>query len=614
MEDFTKEPRLVVLSSGPSVASDRALAKFAGFLGVTAQLTPVHVELAEPPPEVVAMPPTERCLALSLATLRILKSQAWFSDLLHQAKAVLVYGFGVTGAECNELKGLTRGALASVVAVEAKKVVYHIHADGNHKAFPISGMSYTVESPAVPPAVFSGSAADGVDTLISVNDQPCFVSMPNDQGRLFVLSCPTLVDIDVPLAPNCLPRPWYAELLGLSIFLRSVFGRWCWTAPVRAATIVIDDPYLRKRYGFLQYEALADELRQTGCCLTVGFIPYNYWRSDRRITNMLRGQRDQFSIAVHGCDHTSGEFASLDEIWLNQKARWALERMDIHAKLTQMPYDDIMVFPQGRFSTKAIRALKECRYLAAVNTTLWPVDSAESPLTLRDILDVAVTKYDNFAIFGRRYPHDVFDFAVDAFFQKPLLMAEHHAFFKPGFEPLRRVARDLATLDGPTRWMPLHGTLTSTFVVKQVGPGHCAARFFTPLLKLRNTNGEPCLYSLMKPEAHGLVEAVTVGGESVPFEWESGFLKCDIRLGAGDERDVKVLYRAAEKRTYHYRRSWSFQSRVFARRMLSDMRDNYLSKSDRLLAAAEKVKESLFKDDGVLQVHPRVRRDPHERR
>lgn len=103
--------------------------------------------------------------------------------------------------------------------------------------------------------------------------------------------------------------------------------------------------------------------------------------------------------------------------------------------------------------------------------------------------------------------------------------------------------------------MPLHGTLTSTFVVKQVGPRHYAARFFTSLLRLRNTNGEPCLYSLMKPEAPGLVEAVTVGGESVPFEWQCGFLKFDVRLGTGDERKVKVLYCTAEKRTYHYRRS-----------------------------------------------------------
>ncbi|MGD1018641.1 MAG: hypothetical protein ABSA12_04905 [Verrucomicrobiia bacterium] len=541
-------------------------------------------------------PATERCLALSLATFRILKSQSWFPSLLPQAKAILIYGFGVTETECGDLKELTRGALASVVAVDAKTFEYHIHGDGKHKAFPISGRSYTVELPAVPLAFGSPSVRDGVDTLISVNHQPCFVSVPSGRGTLYLLSSPTLVDIDVPLPSNCPSRQWYAELLGLSIFLRSVFGRWCWTAPARTATIVIDDPYLKKRYGFLRYESLARELQQTGCSLTVGFIPYNYWRSDRRVTNMLRGQRDRFSIAVHGCDHTTAEFASRDEMWLNQKARWALERMDTHTKLTQMPYDEVMVFPQGRFSTKAIQALKECRYLAAVNTTVWPVDAAENPLTLRDILDVAVTKYDNFPIFGRRYPQDVFDFAVDALFQKPLLIGEHHAFFKSGFEPLRRVARELATLDTPPVWMPLQGALTSTFVVKRAGSGHYDARFFTSLLRLRNATGEPCLYSLTKPEAPGLVEAVTVGGKSVPFECRSGFLKCDVQLGPEDERDVKVLYRAAEHRSNHYRRSWNFRSRVFARRMLSDMRDNYLSKSDRLLAAAEKVKDRLFKD------------------
>jgi hypothetical protein len=261
-----------------------------------------------------------------------------------------------------------------------------------------------------------------------------------------------------------------------------------------------------------------------------------------------------------------------------------------------MPYDHVMVFPQGQFSTKAIHALKECRYLAAVNTTQWPVDCAESPLTLRDVLDIAVTKYEGFAVFGRRYPHDAFDFAFDAFFQKPLLIGEHHGFFKRGFEPLRQVARELATFDTVPLWMPLQGTLTSSFVVRSVGHGHYAARFFTPLLRVRNTDGEPRLYSLSKSDAPELVEAVTVAGERVPFDWQSGLLTCEVHLGPGEERELKLVYRKAEAQTHHYRRSWNFRSRVFARRILSDVRDNYLSKNDRLLTAAERVKERFFRD------------------
>lgn len=231
MEGFTKEPRLVVFSSEPSVVSDRALARFAEFLGVAAHLATVHAEQTAPPPEMLAVPDAERCLALSLATFRILKPQTWFADLLHQAKAVLVYGFGVTGTECDELKTLTRGALATVVAVDARKAVYHIHDDGNDDPYPISGRSYTVDSPVTPLAFEAPSAQEGIRTRISVNNRPCFVSVPGAQGTLFLLSNATLVDIDSPLAPNCPTRHWYAELLGLSIFLRSVFGRWCWTAP-----------------------------------------------------------------------------------------------------------------------------------------------------------------------------------------------------------------------------------------------------------------------------------------------------------------------------------------------------------------------------------------------
>ena len=99
----------------------------------------------------------------------------------------------------------------------------------------------------------------------------------------------------------------------------------------------------------------------------------------------------------------------------------------------------------------------------------------------------------------------------------------------------------------------------------------------------------------------------------MPLEWQSDLLKCDVRLGPGDECEMRVLYRTAEKRIYHYRPSWNFRPRVFARRMLSGVRDNYPSKNDRLLAAVEKVKDGWFKD-GIAWMHPRLRRDPDGRR
>ncbi|HTS19498.1 MAG TPA: hypothetical protein VMP11_18120 [Verrucomicrobiae bacterium] len=588
-----------MLSSEASAASDKALAKFADFLGVSADVVPVHAEDAQPPREVQAVPAGEVCLALSRATLGSADAQPWLAKVMEHARAILVYGASVGGTECEELKRLTRGALISTMRVESKTCVYCVHANDDRDALPVDGRSYTFE-PAAAPWVFAGpSTGDGIDTIISVNGKPGFVSVPYGRATLFLLSCPTLVDIDAPLTPNCVLRPWYLELLGMAIFLRLVFGRWCWTAPAQAATIVIDDPYLRGRYGFLRYEALARELEQTGCSLTVGFIPYNHWRSDRRITDLMLRQPARFSITVHGCDHTNAEFANPDEKWLGQKAQWALEWMDAHSRLTRMPYDNVMVFPQGQFTTGAIRALKECGYLAAVNTTQWPVDCGEKLLTLRDLLDVAVTRYEGFAIFGRKYPRDPFDFAFDALFQKPVLFGEHHGFFKGGFEPLRQLARELATFKNPPAWKPLREALASAVVVKSTGPGHYAARCFTTDVRLRNTEGGRCRYSLKKAEMQGLVRAVIARGVPIPFEWQSGFLTCEVWLEPGEECEIRLEYGRTENHNHPYRRSWNFRSRVFARRILSDLRDNYLARNERLLATAERVKQK-FCRDGIV--------------
>ena len=69
---------------------------------------------------------------------------------------------------------------------------------------------------------------------------------------------------------------------------------------------IVDDPYLKKRYGFIQYATLMRELEGMCGALTVAFIPYNRRRSDRHTVALLHAHSDRFSIAVHGCDHTGG--------------------------------------------------------------------------------------------------------------------------------------------------------------------------------------------------------------------------------------------------------------------------------------------------------------------
>jgi hypothetical protein len=89
------------------------------------------------------------------------------------------------------------------------------------------------------------------------------------------------------------------------------------------------------------------------------------------------------------------------------------------------------------------------------------------------------------------------------------------------------------------------------------------------------------------------VEAVLVGRSKVPFEIHSGFLQYVIRVGAEEELNVKVLYR--QTKPVRRKVSWKYRLGVSTRRLLSDMRDNQLARSERLLSVAEALKETLVR-------------------
>jgi hypothetical protein len=84
---------------------------------------------------------------------------------------------------------------------------------------------------------------------------------------------------------------------------------------------------------------------------------------------------------------------------------------------------------------------------------------------------------------------------------------------------------------------------------------------------------------------------VIIGDKQVPFEVHSGRLNYAARLGAGEELNVTVLYRQTPRMPR--RLSWKYRFNASGRRLLSDVRDNYLARSAPVLSVAEKLKEML---------------------
>src|SRR5262249_39112641 len=150
------------------------------------------------------------------------------------------------------------------------------------------------------------------------------------------------------------------------------------------ACFIVDDPLLKRRYGFLDYQRLLDLMERERFCTSLAFIPWNFKRSDPGVAKLFATHPDRYSLCVHGCDHTRGEFGITDQHLLRAKSQKSLERMALHRKRSGLRFDNIMVFPQGIFSTAAMDALKSCDYLAAVNSTGYPVDN-DGHLLLQDL-------------------------------------------------------------------------------------------------------------------------------------------------------------------------------------------------------------------------------------
>jgi len=199
------------------------------------------------------------------------------------------------------------------------------------------------------------------------------------------------------------------------------------------ASVIIDDPLLRENYGFLNYRKLLGLMDKHNFFTTIAFIPWNYNRTDKKIADLFRERPDRFSLCVHGCDHTRGEFAKIDFNYLDNKVKLATTRMIEHEKRTGIPFGKIMVFPQGIFSNEALEALKRNNYLAAVNTEAMPVNGHIS---------------SDFPLFLRNKPEEILIDCVS----DPTFIVLHHDYFKNGYKRLTDFVDELNARLKNVKW------------------------------------------------------------------------------------------------------------------------------------------------------------------
>jgi hypothetical protein len=528
-------------------------------------------------------------LAASAETLAgLLKSnRAGLTDLdsiASQLRSLLIFGCERCSPDSARLLfGSDRIAVTPPLAQWAKHR-YRLAPESSAISLQLAGISFEAESGGEcvhPKGGDAPTILDSADRVIDCDGKPFFALLRRGGSEIFLLASSDVLDLNQPSAGGEMPLDAYPRLLPWVLFIRRAAGDRCWRNRAPMASLIIDDPPLRPRYGFLSYAALLESMRRNDFKTTIAFIPWNYSSSAGGTVELFQQSDSALSLCVHGCDHTEAEFGSTNIDELRWKARAALERMKLHQRTTGIGWDPVMVFPQGVFSSASLPALKGEGYLAAVNSGIASVDR---PTTNRiaDLIAPASIAYGGVPLFKRHYPRSLLPFALDLFLGKQALITEHHTYFRSGYDEAGEFAARLKAIEPRLSWAPLGQTLRGA-VQRRVTDSGIELRAYTDEITFKHLGHESERYRLIKRETDPVsVRGVMVNGRAVEYRLADD--RIELEIDAHGECRVDVLRRPTPPLAAVVP-SFSYRAKVAARRYLSTLRDNALAGNARLLPA-----------------------------
>jgi len=543
---------------------------------------------------------TAPCIMVSARSLAaILQDTAIPSDVVAHMFAcvpyVLVYGITPDERETYVVRHLTDGLVSSVIYLDRQDYSYQVIATEREITHEFSGLAFGPINAEIDFGLVLNQHQTGFSTLVSTNNLPIFASLQKRNTRIFLLACRDVADLEAQTDGSWSAHTYFSRLVPAMMFLQHVFQDQLWHNSRRYANFIIDDPLLRESYGFLNYAQLLQEMDRREFTTTVAFIPWNYRRTSDAVARMFRERADRFSICLHGCNHTEGEFASTELRRLNMQLHLATQRMRAHEQSTGLPCDEVMVFPQGKFSAASLELLKCHNYLAAVNSSAIPMDLGEAHgLTIADFLAPAISKYGDFPLFVRRYPGTVADFAFDLFLGKPALLVEHHTYFKNGYDKIQECVTQINSLSTNLQWTNLEDLIRNTYLQRTISKDKIECKIFANYQIICNQDIIEKQYIIRKHE-DGVVpiKKVSVNDKDYPYRIEDDYLSMCVDIPPESSIEIIISYDNAHQ---YEREARSLRSdiKVYMRRYLSEFRDNYMSRNEALLKSLYRVKKCLF--------------------
>jgi hypothetical protein len=373
-------------------------------------------------------------------------------------------------------------------------------------------------------------------------------------------------------------RDHFFSAVPIVSYIRWAFAQSSWNAPEASACLVIDDPLLKARYGFVRFHELLMLMKQLRFSTSIAFIPWNWRRSNPKVVQLFKDNPDHYSLCIHGCDHTAGEFSASDRQRLSVVASEAVRRMSLHEQRTGLTHDRIMIFPQGLFSEEAIAELKRTGFHAVVNTEVYSDPPGAQKLRISDIWDVAVMTYSNFPIYTRRYPaQGVENFAFDLLLGKPCLAVIHHDFCSDGYARLSHFIGQLNALKVPLRWRRVGDVVRRSYRQKEVSPDLIEIEMYASELLIENRSERAKSYFIRRRESDpNSIESFHAGWRQLAWESAGDYIECKLELGPGETTSLTLRFKTDDG-VAHGHRNFVHCAKTMLRRHLSELRDNYLA-------------------------------------
>jgi hypothetical protein len=340
--------------------------------------------------------------------------------------------------------------------------------------------------------------------------------------------------------------------------------------------LIVDDPLLKSRYGFLRFREALALMERHNFTTTLAFIPWNWRRTQGATVRLFKEGSERLSLSVHGCDHTAEEFGERSTAVLNQRVKTAVHRMEGLRHRTSLPYDAIMVFPQGVFSPEVGHVLKANGFWAAVNTEVAPLDESENRTTIADLWDVAIMKYGTLPIFTRRYlTQGIENFAFDGLLGKPCLIVAHHDGFR-GRELVEFIDK-LNALSWTLHWRTLGDVIKRSARIESRWEGRQIVQMCATAALVVNDSTKSSEFLFVKPESDPeCVKTVMLNGNPTDWSYRAGNLHWSATIAAQCGADVRIEY--ADRLNLSWTENGAgFRLKTAFRRYMSEFRDNYLS-------------------------------------